>query len=254
MNSTLKSVGKYFPLLAMTLIAGCKSSPTPETSAPSVQVREELKDDVSIKADRSPLDEIRKEIPEHKHQTNDELTLVLGLMGEVKLKPSEISARYQTASHKRRTEFRNKVANLRQSFKKEEAKRKADFFKEQKTARAGFDKKTDRQASREFYARLDSLRSEFFAQERDRRKDFESEITSQSADFDSYMREKQKEFSEQQRLYSRRFYEVEKENREAAKTDKSKIPHGNNLIKPKPMMPSAPSVSEPAVPEATTAR
>lgn len=215
MNSTFKSIGKFFPLL---ILVGCQTAKGPDEAAPSDQVRSELSQEVSLKTDRDELAELRKEIPEEKKQANDELALLLNLMGEVKLKPSDVQGRVQTVMQKRRGEFRKKVMKLRENFRKEEAKRKEEFLKDQKAARGDFkpDKK-DRDKTKEFYSEQDEKRRDFFAGEADRRKDFESEIKTQSADFDSYMRERQKELSEQVRLYSKRYYEAEKEKREAAK-------------------------------------
>ena len=212
MNSTFKSIGKFFPLV---ILVGCQSSGVGGGPAPSVQVREELAQEISLKADREELAELRQQVPAEKKEANDELALLLNLMGEVKLRPSEVQARYQSLTLKRRDQFRKKADKLRADFRKEEAKRKEKFLKEQGVARKDFKPpKGDRAASKEFFAEQDHKRREFFDGEKDRRKDFESELTTQSKDFDSYMREKQKEFSEQLRLYSKRFSEVEKEKRE----------------------------------------
>ncbi|MGE0764170.1 MAG: hypothetical protein AB7N80_12890 [Bdellovibrionales bacterium] len=209
MNSLLKSVGKIFLLVQIGVAAGCKSSPGPDEPAPSVQVREQLETEISLKADRESLAELRKEVPEQKRQANDELALVLQLMGEVKLNPSEVQSRYQRAMQKRRAEFRDKVRQLRETYRREEAKRKAHFLDQQKQSREDFKSQSaKREQVREFYSGQDRERQHFFAGERDRRKDFESEIDTQSKDFDSYMREKQKEFLEQHRLYSKRFREA----------------------------------------------
>ena len=218
MNSLLKSVGKIYLSFIFIGMTGCKSSPVPSDPAPSVQVRNDLSPEISLKADREALAELRKEIPEQKRQANDELALVLQLMGEVKLKPSDVQSRFQLTVQKQRTEFRNKVAGLREAFRAAESERKEDFLSEQKAEREKFkSKKAASKIVREFYAAQDRERQAFFANERDRRKDFESEVATQSQDFDSYMREKQKEFAEQQRLYSARFYQVEREKKAGVK-------------------------------------
>jgi len=231
MKSTFKSIGKFFPLL---ILVGCQTAKGPEEAAPSDQVRSELSQEISLKADREELAELRKEIPEEKKQANDELAVLLNLMGEVKLKPSDVQGRVQEIMRERRGEFRKKVTKLRENFRKEEAKRKEKFLKEQKAAREDFKPdKGDRDKTKEFYSGQDERRREFFANEADRRKDFESEIKTQSADFDSYMREKQREFSEQARLYSKRYYELEKEKREAAKNPPK--PAGVKPTEPTPL-------------------
>lgn len=212
MKSLLKSVGKIFLLLGLLQQAGCKSSSGPDDPAPSVQVREVLEPEVSLKADREALEKLRAEVPEQKRQTNDELALVLQLMGQVKLKPSEVQARIQQTSQKQRTEFRNKVNKLRADFREAESLRKRNFLEEQKQTREKFKSRSaSNKRTREFYDQQDRARQDFFAEERDRRKDFESEITTQSQDFDAYMREKMRELGEQQRLYSKRYYEAQRE-------------------------------------------
>ncbi len=210
MKSLLKSVGKFFPLMlaagGMAVLSGCKSSPPPNEPAPSVQVREQLQEEISLKADRESLETLRKEIPEQKRQANDELALILQLMGEVKLHPSEVASRFQAATQKRRAAFRAKANRLREDFRKTEARRKSDFLRAQKQERENFkDSSSDRQEISRFHADQSRKSQDFFADERDRRKDFESEIATQSKDFDFYMREKQKEFQEQHRIYTQRF-------------------------------------------------
>lgn len=212
MKSLLKSVGTICLLVVSLVLMSCRTGPKAEEDAPSAQVREELQDEISLKADRESLSELRAAIPEEKKQNNDELALLLGLMGEIKLKPSDIQGRYQNLAQKHRKKFRDRVSKLRDQYRREESKRREGFLREQKSLRDDFKhKKADREESKEFFAEQDRRRQEFFANEKDRRKDFESEIQTQSKDFDSYMNEKQKEFSEQLRLYSKRFHEAEKE-------------------------------------------
>lgn len=238
MNSTFKSVGKNFPpcflSLGLAFFTGCKSGPGPEAPLPSVQVRDQLEAEVSLKADREELSKIRHEIPAQKQKTNDELALMLQLMGEVKLKPSEVSSRFQNQLQKRRSEFREKVSRLRADYRVQEAQRKEDFLKKQKEERDS--QKTSflkKEARARFYSDHEKRAQDFFANERNRRRDFESEIETQSKDFDSYMKEKQKEFFEQHRLYSKRFSDVEKETRKQTK-DKSKslAPEGSGFGSP----------------------
>lgn len=232
MKSLLKSIGNIFPLV---ILVGCQSSPSPESPAPSDQVRTELSGEISLKADREELAELRKAIPEEKRQANDELAVLLGLLGEVKLRPSEAQERYQRLTLKRREQFRKKVAKLREDFRREESRRKDKFLKAHSSARDEFKKgKPERERTKEFYDEQDRNRRDFFSSEQERRKDFESEIQTQSKDFDSYMREKQKEFSEQMRLYSKRFYEVEREKREGAKRKSGAKEAPANLESPNP--------------------
>lgn len=212
-------------LFLVLLLAGCQT-PLPESSnttetraADREKVQNEL--EISLKADRDHLAELRKDIPEEKRKSNDELALQLGIMKQGTEQPSVIRDRYNGMVQKRREAFRNKAQRLREDFRKEETKRREEFLKAHQRRREDFSKsKHDTTENREFFAEQDKLRQRYFSDERDRRQAFESEINSQSKDFESYMRERGKEFDEQHRAYSKQFYEKSK-NSKAVTPDSS---------------------------------
>ncbi len=197
-------------ILAYTLLAGCKLSPSPKQMADRKAVQQEL-GEVSLKADRQELSELRKEIPIETQKQNDELALYLNLMKQGTEQPSLVREKYSSLVYQQRSEFREKVRKLREKYRLEETKRRDQFLSEQKKKRDSYLKKKRRpEETREFFAGQDKDRLSFFADERSRRGNFESEVNAQSKDFDSYMRERQKEFDEQYRLYSKKFSEKPK--------------------------------------------
>jgi len=208
---------KIFILAAALVLAACQTGPesvssnNPETrEADSKKVQEEL--EVSLKADRDHLAELRKDIPAEKQKQNDELALYLGIMKTGTENPPVIRERYNSMMSKRRQAFRTKVQKLRDDYRKDESKRREKFLKEHQERRAEHSKKKhDLKENREFFADQQKVNSQFFADEKDRRSNFESEINAQSKDFESYMRERNNEFNEQFRQYSKQFYEKPKE-------------------------------------------
>lgn len=192
-------------LLVFSLALGCMSQ---EKAAPppSAKVREELGQEISLKADRAQLDELRKEIPAEKQQANDELALILKLMNDEKQEPVEVNRRFAYLLQKRRESFTKKSQRLRENYRREENDRRRKFLDAAKKVRdEKLKKKKKGDSHREFLAEQERERQQFFADERDRRKDFEEEMSIQSADFNSYMREKQNEFNQQFELYRQRY-------------------------------------------------
>lgn len=175
-------------------------------------IDKELDSEVSLKADRSELDELRKEVPETKRQTNDELALYLGMMKQGEEKPEILRNKFSSLMQKRRSNFRTKVQKLRSDYSAAETRRRDDFLAKQKGKR-DLNTKLKRSAgkNKQFFADSERERNTFFAEQRSRRQAFEEEITAQSKDFESYMRERNNEFNEQYRLYSRDYMERKKQ-------------------------------------------
>lgn len=203
----------YASLVALSVVAGCvtqKYRSTLETDRKTV--KNELDEEMSLKADRDELDSMRKQIPEEKRISNDELALNLQVMNQGTERPEVVHSKFTTLVEKRRSSFRSKVQRLREDYRRLETKRRDNFLNSQKTKRAKFNvQKNSADETKEFFADQDKERQNFFADERDRRSNFESEISAQSKDFDSYMREKLNEFNEQYRLYSKMYSEKRKE-------------------------------------------
>ena len=200
-------------IAAFILTAGCVSKQYRSSiEADRKSVHDELDEEMSLKADRDELAELRKQIPEETRVANDELALNLQLMKQGAERPDVVHSKFSSLVEKRRTSFRKKVQKLRDDYRNYETKRRDAFLNSQKLKRSNFNSvKRTTEETKEFFAAQDKARQNFFADERDRRANFESEMTAQSRDFDSYMREKHNEFNEQYRLYSKSYYEKKKD-------------------------------------------
>lgn len=203
--------------LMLFFVIGCATfKPTDQRAVDRANIKSELQDEMSLKADREKLEELRKDIPQETQKKNDELALYLDLMNKGTESPQAVRDRFFYMVQKRRTTFREKVQRLREDFRKDETQRREKNLAAQKSKRDSFLKrKTDAKATREFFAEQERERQRFVADERDRRQSFEAELNAQSKDFDSYMRERQKEFDEQFRLYSKKHYEKPKDKKPA---------------------------------------
>lgn len=200
-------------LIVAVLFTGCvtrkRGNPIKEDRQ---TVSQELGEEMSLKADREQLADLRKEIPADTQKSNDELALYLNLMKQGTESPQLVREKHQSLVYKQRKSFRDKVTKLRDGYRAEENGRRDRFLAEQKSRRDGFMKrKRDAKETRAFFSEQEKGRLAFFADERARRASFESEIGAQSKDFDSYMRLRQKEFDEQFRLYSKRYSERPKD-------------------------------------------
>lgn len=172
------------------------------------RIHEQLNGEMSLKADRDELADMRKQIPAEKQKSNDELALYLQLMKQGKEQPQMVRDKFTSLVEKRRSSFRDKVQHLRETYRRDEEKRRDEFLDSQKKQRTAFTAaKRTPDEMKDFFGTQDTNRKVFFADERDRRTSFESEISAQSKDFESYMREKVNEFNEQYRLYSKQFSE-----------------------------------------------
>ncbi|MBX3021114.1 MAG: hypothetical protein KF799_05500 [Bdellovibrionales bacterium] len=210
----MNRISVFTVMLALSLLACAKRAPRPE------EVRKEdrqtiasaLTEEMSLKADRDELAELRKDIPAETQRANDELALQLGLMKQGTETPATVRDRFQTLVQRKRSDFRKKVERLRNDYRQEETRRREDFTVTQKRTRENFMKrKRDRTELQRFSSDQERDRSRFFADERDRRSNFEAEVNARSRDFESYMRERSNEFNEQYRLYSKKFSEKPKE-------------------------------------------
>lgn len=197
-------------LIVVTFLVGCAHSSDP-MAKDRQGVRDALSQEISLKADRSKLAELRKQIPQSKKDENDELALYLNWMGQVKENPNDIRQKFQDLVERKRTKFRQKVEELRKNYHQEEEQRRDGFLQKQQEARSEFkgSKHTSKESHR-FFHKLDQARLNFFSKERDRRKAFEAEIYDETKDFNSYMRQRIKEFDEQMHLYSQRYREQQR--------------------------------------------
>ena len=201
-----------FALVTFSLVS-CKSgNPRADREADRKNIQDTLSEEMSLKADRDHLAELRKDIPAETKKANDELALFLGMMKQGTEQPNLVRERFQVLVQKKRQSFREKTVKLRDDFRSAETKRREKFLGEQKSKRDSFTRsKRDHKESREFFSQQDKDRQAFFADERDRRQNFESEMRAQSKDFESYMRERTNEFNEQFRIYSKKLSEKPKD-------------------------------------------
>jgi hypothetical protein len=200
-------------ILTLTLCVGCMH-PSMQASRDQdrATIQKELSGEMSLKADREALAEMRKGIPAEKQKSNDELALYLQLMKQGTEQPAIVRDKFTVLMEKKRASFRDKVQKLRASYSRSETKRRDEFLDSQKAKRTDYLKsKRKPEEMREFFGEQDKDRQAFFSDERDRRASFEADINGQSKDFDSYMHEKLNEFNEQYRLYSKQFSEKPKD-------------------------------------------
>lgn len=214
-------------LAAFLISTACaKRSPKPE------QVRQQdrqtiaaaLSEEMSLKADREELSELRKDIPAETQKANDELALQLNLMKQGTESPVTLRDRFQSLVQRKRQDFRKVVERLRSDYRQAETRRREDFTTAQRKKRESFlsSKRESREIQR-FSSDQEKERSRFFADERDRRQNFEAELNARSKDFESYMRERNNEFNEQYRLYSKKFSEKPKEKKAVTGDDFQKL-------------------------------
>lgn len=224
---TMTSMKKIIHVLLfgqMLLAVGCASTKDNQDLIQKDQkkISEVLSSEVSLRADRSQLNDLRSEIPEDQRAKNDELAHITALMAEPTTDPSRLRQQYQTFTQKKRKTFQDKVKKLRAEFTKEERSLRSQFTEKAQAKRKEIDPKSmERKEVQQRYSDMDKERREFFAEERERRNSFESELRTQSKDFDSYMREKNLEFNEQMKDYTKRF-NLKKAEEAAAKRAKAK--------------------------------
>lgn len=212
--------------LLACLLMGCvgPSKESPKHKEDRKWVAGALDGEVSLKADRDRLDELRKEIPQAKQDENDELAFYLQQTAELKEHPSRIRERYQNIVQKKRSTFRTKMDNLRNEYRKLETARRDEFLKKQRSEREKFKgKKAKQDVAKDFYRTLDRARLDFHSQVADRRKDFEQELSARQKDFNAAMKERYDAFNEQMRVYDKRFREKEKD-KAAAPAEEPKLP------------------------------
>lgn len=180
--------------------------------------------EVSLKSDRSHLDQIRNEIPEPVQQKNDELAYILSLMKEGKTPPQKVRSQFYQQTRKTRDRFREMQRKKRDQFNKEERKSRKIFLDGLKKEKDHFKgRETTREQRKEKYDDWDARRKEYFDSERTKRKEFESESREESKSFDAEMRDKQKQFDLELREYTKVYNE-----RKTLERKQKQIQHRSN--------------------------
>ena len=168
-------------------------------------------DEVSLQADRSQFDELRKDIPAETKRENDELAFIRGLMAEGTEEPSKVRDRFSKAIRDRRERFDRDMRKRRDDYTKVERKNREDFLKNAEREREGIRKRQMSGDERKrFFADQDAKRQDFFSQQNDKRKDFESKVTEDRKAFEDYARERTNEFNAEYRDYTAAFYDRKK--------------------------------------------
>ncbi len=188
---------------------GCSSSTKQPTGS----------DEISLKADRSSLDELRKDIPEEKRKENDELALILQVMNAKDKKPFEIREKFNSIMRKKREEFSKSQRRIREDFSRRERDEREKFSKEQKeTSDRFYRHKPSSEERRNFSQDHSSRQQKYYADSRERRQAFEEDMRSKEKDFSALVTEKNKEFEEHFKGYQKEY--KEKMDLEAAKNKK----------------------------------
>src|SRR3954465_589750 len=186
------------PLL-FTLASGCgaldkrNADKEKRDAATKAQAASSTKipDEVTLKEDRSQLDELRKDIPEDVRRENDEVAFILKNMATMEEEPSKVRDKFQTAVRKRRDKMDNQLRKERDDFSKNERTSRETFLEKLKSEREDFNaSKRDSKERTRFFDKQDGARKDFFADQSEKRKDFESNITERRRDFEDYVREK----------------------------------------------------------------
>jgi hypothetical protein len=198
-------------LLSLTSCVHEEASDHVADPAAAQQAPGQVADDVSLKEDRSRLDDLRKEIPENLRRQNDELAGIFELMAKSDQEPSEIRERFNTVLRKRREKMDQELRQKREDFSKKDQRGHDAFLKAQNQERERFAHETHTADQRKhFFDQQDERRRSYFAKSADLHKIFEDEIADRRKDFEDYVREKTNFFNTEYRNFSARYTERRK--------------------------------------------
>ncbi len=201
---------KYVFFLCLTLaITGLTSCSLTSTSSTT--------EEISLKADRSSLDDLRSETPEPVKEENDFLALVLRDMAAVEKKPQQVRDRYFREVRRTRDQFNKDHRRQRDEFSRNEKSKREKFLKSLKDERTAFiAKKPSREQSSAFYQEQNLKRNNYFQDQSDRRRDFDSKMSNARKDFNDDMALKQKQFDDAYREYLKKYREEQARLKQAA--------------------------------------
>lgn len=250
MNGKIRSLHSGIALVFALTIAGCQQAPP--TKKPERPATTPISDEVSLKADRSQYDEMRKEVPEDVRRSNDELAFVQGLINQGDEEPGKIREKFSKVVHDRREKFDKAAHKRREDFNVKEKRDRDDFLKKAQKDRDDFlgkNKKLRSEKRKEFFDDQDTHRQSFFAGQRDARNEFEAQETEARRTFEAYMTEKTNQFNSDMREYTTTYYdrrknlELKKQADEKAKKNELKKEAGGSSGVPG--MSAAPRSSDP---------
>lgn len=201
-------------LASAVIVAACAVNPVHEEASQDVaSATAEAKpgaSDVSLKADRTAMEEARKDIPEEVRKQNDEIAGLLSfVLRESEEEPSRLRDRFNTALRNKRERSDRELRKKREDFTAKQQKKREEFLKQQKRDREDFvtGRRKSTEARKRFFDDQDENRRDFFANERDQSKDFESSMQETRKSTEDYIREKQNAFNQDLRAYQQRYTE-----------------------------------------------
>lgn len=171
-------------------------------------------DEISLKADRSEFDELRKDMPAEVRKENDELAGILQLLrnpnGEYE-RPEKIRERFSKIMRDKRERNDKQFRQEREDFNRLEKDKRAEFTENQKSEKEDFlgDKPTSEKRKR-FFDKQEEKRSRFYDDAREKRRSFEAEISTRRRNFEDYVREKTNLFNAELRNYQKEYDERRK--------------------------------------------
>lgn len=175
----------------------------------------EVPEELSLKEDRSQLEQLRKEVPDDIKKDNDELAFIMKMMGEVKERPDRIRDRFNSEVRKRRDKFSKINQKEREQFNLKSKKERDDFLKKMDKERTEFSKgKPSSDERKEFFNEQETKRREFFSKQSDERREFDAKMRERQSDFDAYLRDQTGEFNQEHRAYGERFRQWEKDKKQ----------------------------------------
>lgn len=193
-------------------ISGCAGAQRSNYYKEPNESRPAVDEKYRLSADRKKFEELRNEIPQDTQKQNDEVAFTLQLMSEVKLSPSSVRSKFDSALRKKREVFQKDLQKEREVFNKTEQKNRDVFLKSMDSERKDFLKfKHPKEERDDFFSKQDEKRKEYFENQRERRADFESDVTERRKNFEDYTREKTNEFNQDWRAYQKRYEENEKQ-------------------------------------------
>ncbi len=171
-------------------------------------------EEISLKADRSEFDELRKDMPAEVRKENDELAGILQLLkspnGEYE-RPEKIRERFSKIMRDKRERNDKQFRQEREDFNRLEKDKRAEFTENQKSEKEDFlDDKPTSEKRKRFFDKQEEKRSRFYDDSREKRRSFEAEISTRRKNFEDYNREKTNLFNAELRNYQKEFDEHRK--------------------------------------------
>lgn len=198
---------KLLLCLAILSLCACQNS-SKKTSY------SENDEEVSLKADRSNFDDLRKDMSPEAKKENDELAGILQLLrnpdGNYEA-PEKVRERFNKILRDKRTRQDKQFRTEREDFNRLEKDKREEFTESQKSEREDFlsDKPTSEKRKR-FFDKQEEKRSRFYDDARERRRTFEDQISTRRRNFEDYVREKTNLFNQEYRNYQKEYDEHRK--------------------------------------------